>query len=390
MSRIAFFNIPAYGHTNPTLEVVRELVKRGHEVHYYSFREFRDRIENTGAACICCDEYMPPAPADIDKKVGRDLASLISMTVHVTLAMEERILKEFGEWKPDCIVSDSICIWGKLYAKRLGIPYVCSTTTFAFNRYTAKLMKQKPGEIFRMMAGMSEINARMEELRQHGYQADKFYELLQNDNDTDTIVYTSPEFQPMADTFSSRYRFTGPSLAVPVTAAAERRRPLVYVSLGTVLNKKDSFYRNCMEALKGENIDVIMAVGSRTDIPSLGDIPSNFTISPRVDQLQVLQEASVFITHCGMNSVSESLYFGVPLVLFPQQPEEGAVARRVRELGAGIFLKSTRPAALKRTVTYLLENKSCRENAGKIGAGLKRAGGALKAADTIEEIIEKK
>lgn len=238
MSRITFFNIPAYGHTNPTLEVVRELVKRGHEVHYYSFREFRDRIENTGAACICCDEYMPPAPADIDKKVGRDLASLISMTVHVTLAMEEGILKEFGEWKPDCIVSDSICIWGKLYAKRLGIPYVCSTTTFAFNRYTAKLMKQKPGEIFRMMAGMSEINARMEELRQHGYQADKFYELLQNDNDTDTIVYTSPEFQPMADTFSSRYRFTGPSLAVPVSAAAERRRPLVYVSLGTVLNKK--------------------------------------------------------------------------------------------------------------------------------------------------------
>lgn len=114
-------------------------------------------------------------------------------------------------------MSDSICIWGKLYAKRLGIPYVCSTTTFAFNRYTAKLMKQKPGEIFRMMAGMSEINARMEELRQHGYQADKFYELLQNDNDTDTIVYTSPEFQPMADTFSSRYRFTGPSLAVPVS-----------------------------------------------------------------------------------------------------------------------------------------------------------------------------
>lgn len=100
MSRITFFNIPAYGHTNPTLEVVRELVKRGHEVHYYSFREFRDRIENTGAACICCDEYMPPAPADIDKKVGRDLASLISMTVHVTLAMEEGILKEFENGSP--------------------------------------------------------------------------------------------------------------------------------------------------------------------------------------------------------------------------------------------------------------------------------------------------
>lgn len=389
MSRIAFFNIPAYGHTNPTLEVVRELVKRGHEVHYYSFREFRERIEDTGASCICCDEYMPPVPADIDKKVGKDLASLISMTVHVTLAMEERIIKEFEGWKPGCIVSDSICIWGKLYAKRLGIPYVCSTTTFAFNRYTAKLMKQKPGEIFRMMAGMAEINARMEELRQHGYQADKFYELIQNDNDTDTIVYTSPQFQPMADTFSSRYRFTGPSLAVPDSSAAGRKRPLIFVSLGTVLNKKASFYRNCMEALKDENVDVVMAVGNRTDIPSLGDIPANITIFPEVNQLQVLQKASVFITHCGMNSVSESLYFGVPLVLFPQQPEEGAVARRVQELGAGLLLKNMRPTAVKETVKQLLENKSCRENAEKIGAGLRKAGGARKAADTIEEVIGK-
>ena len=203
------------------------------------------------------------------------------MTVHVTLAMEERILKEFGEWKPDCIVSDSICIWGKLYAKRLGIPYVCSTTTFAFNRYTAKLMKQKPGEIFRMMAGMSEINARMEELRQHGYQADKFYELLQNDNDTDTIVYTSPEFQPMADTFSSRYRFTGPSLAVPVSAAAERRRPLVYVSLGTVLNKKDSFYRNCMEGPEGGKHGCDYGGGKPYGYPLPGRRPVQFHHIPQ-------------------------------------------------------------------------------------------------------------
>ena len=29
MSRIVFFSIPAYGHTNPTVEVVRQLVRRG-------------------------------------------------------------------------------------------------------------------------------------------------------------------------------------------------------------------------------------------------------------------------------------------------------------------------------------------------------------------------
>ena len=37
MSKIVFFCIPAHGHTNPTIEVIRELVARGNEVVYYSF-----------------------------------------------------------------------------------------------------------------------------------------------------------------------------------------------------------------------------------------------------------------------------------------------------------------------------------------------------------------
>jgi UDP:flavonoid glycosyltransferase YjiC (YdhE family) len=40
--RALWFCIPAYGHTNPTIEVVRELTRRGHEVRYYSFEEFRE------------------------------------------------------------------------------------------------------------------------------------------------------------------------------------------------------------------------------------------------------------------------------------------------------------------------------------------------------------
>ena len=38
MSKIVFFCIPAHGHTNPTIEVIRELVARGNEVVYYSFK----------------------------------------------------------------------------------------------------------------------------------------------------------------------------------------------------------------------------------------------------------------------------------------------------------------------------------------------------------------
>ena len=44
MSKIVFFCIPAHGHTNPTLGVVRELVAQGHEVWYYSYNSLKDKI----------------------------------------------------------------------------------------------------------------------------------------------------------------------------------------------------------------------------------------------------------------------------------------------------------------------------------------------------------
>lgn len=44
-----FFNIPAHGHTNPTLALVRELIQQGEEVLYYSFSGLKDKIEETGA-----------------------------------------------------------------------------------------------------------------------------------------------------------------------------------------------------------------------------------------------------------------------------------------------------------------------------------------------------
>ena len=57
MSKIVFFCIPAHGHTNPTLGVVRELVSRGHQVWYYSYNIMREKIESAGATFVSCDDY---------------------------------------------------------------------------------------------------------------------------------------------------------------------------------------------------------------------------------------------------------------------------------------------------------------------------------------------
>lgn len=107
-----------------------------------------------------------------------------------------------------------------------------------------------------------------------------------------------------------------------------------------------------------------------------------------VNQIQVLQNTDVFITHCGMNSVNESLYYGVPMVLFPQHSEQRLVAERAAELGAGIILKSHSPEVIRKTVFQILENHMYKKNANKLADSLKESGGAKSAVDAIYTIIK--
>ena len=131
-----------------------------------------------------------------------------------------------------------------------------------------------------------------------------------------------------------------------------------------------------------------MSVGKETNISELGNIPCNFEVKNTVNQIEILQNTDVFITHCGMNSVNESLYYGVPMVLFPQQSEQGAVAQRVSDLGAGIKLKKNRSEVIKEAVSIIINNKNYKNKAKEIGESFRKAGGAKKGADTILRIIE--
>ena len=162
--RIMFFSIPAHGHTNPTIEVVRALTRRGHTVRYYSFEPFRTRIEDAGAEFIPCDDALPPAPGNLEKRVGRDFSLLMEMVIGVTERLHPCMEEAMRTFRPDCIVSDSICIWGKLFAARFGIPLIVSTTTLAFNQYTAKLMKQSLRDVLQMMVGMPRVMKRLKRL----------------------------------------------------------------------------------------------------------------------------------------------------------------------------------------------------------------------------------
>ena len=381
-----FFSIPAHGHVNPTLPLVRALVSRGHQVRYDNAEAFREKIEAAGAVFCPIDSCMPPAPKDLKKRAGKDFASLIEMAADVTLALEPEFVRLLEQNRPDLIVFDSVCLWGRLLAQKYGVPCLCSTTTLAFNQHTAKRMKQQPREILRTILGMGRIGKKLALLRSAGFAAPDLPSLIGNDGATPTIVYTSRLFQPEAETFGDNYAFVGP-LVMQEYPRRAHARALVYVSLGTVLHDAPRFYTACIRALSGMDCDAVLSIGEAVDPASLGPLPENIRVYPRVNQLEVLSQADVFLTHCGMNSVSESLLCGVPMVLFPQHGEEEAVAGRVEELGAGLRLKSSSPAQIKCALHAVLHTGAYAA-AQAIRADFHACGGAEVAADFAESLFK--
>ncbi len=385
--KIAWFCIPAHGHTNPTLGLVKELTSAGHQVYYFSFEMFREKIERAGAVFIPCDGYdFEMEDKENADRVGKDKVFATELLVSSTLALDEMTTEKIEEIQPDMIVSDSVAFWGKLVAMKHRLSYVSSTTTFAFNRYSAKYMKETPWDITKMLFAMPRIDKQIRRLREKGYPVKGLLDIVQNDNDTNTIVYTSNYFQPCSETFSDRYHFIGPSIRPVTEPVAKTAEKTVYISMGTV-NQNREFYRNCIHALGKTGWQVIISMGTNTE--HFDSVPANIQIHESVDQMAVLSIADAFITHCGMNSASEGLYFRVPLVLFPQTPEQGAVAKRTEELGAGIRLKSISEQDILDALNKILSDPSYKNNAVMISDSFHACGGATEARAFLEEVADK-
>lgn len=385
--KIAWFCIPAYGHTNPTLSLVKEMTDAGHEVIYFSYEQFREKIEETGATFIPCDGHKMDIDArDGGNRVGKDLVFSIGLIVEATLGMDDLMSEVISNMKPDLIVADSMAYWGKLAAMKHGIPYVSSTTTFAFNRYSAKYMDQGIGSLMKTLLAMPKVNKQLKRLKAKGFPVKNFLELVSNDNETNTIVYTSKEFQPCAETFSDKYCFIGPSMRPvkqPVKKTADKT---IYISMGTVVSNQE-MYKNCVDALLETDYQVIVSMGETAN--EFRDLPANIEVYDSVDQMAVLAIADAFVTHCGMNSASEGLYYKVPLVLAPQTPEQIAVAKRTEELGAGVMLPASGRSAkeIRNAVEKVLFDSSYKVAASKISDGFRRCGGAKEGRAFLEKLV---
>jgi len=392
MAKALFIGLPLHGHTNPSLPLVRALVDRGEEVVYFSGDAFADKIQQAGARYRPYRNVFLADARRLSERTDR-IAWLLMRTTGEVLAQD---LDAFRVERPDYIISDSVAPWGQWAAELLGVPVVTSVTTFAVNRrvlaFAAKSgTRPKSARLvfskIRHVAKAALLGWRLR--REHGVKGTGIKGLMFGSSDLN-IVYTSRHFQPCADSFDDRYLFIGPSVGSRTETAGvpwddTTQTDVIYVSLGTLFNAEPAFYRSCFEAFGGRNARVVVSIGTAISEGSLGAAPANFVVRPWVPQLEVLRRASVFVSHGGMNSVSESLYSGVPLVVVPQMGEQEIVGHRVEGLGAGLCLAKKHVTAdrLRQCVDRVLGDDGFRKQAAAVRRSFEAAGGADRGADAI-------
>ena len=400
MAKLLFFNIPAYGHVNPTLPVVTELMKRGHHVVYYNSDTFEQAIKGTGAEFRSYPNSST-SEADLAKRVN----NLVTISVFI-LEESIRLLpfssEQIEREKPDLVIFDSLALWGMQATRLQNASSAASICTFILEGVPGMIMWRDYLHIFRQAFTKLSTLQRLRRQLVKTYGPDIFPDKsVLPCKGNFNIVYTSREFQPDTPYIDESFHFVGPSILATTRKETdfpwdllESERTKIYLSLGTLYNDNIEFYRTVFTAFSDHSAHFILSIGRLTDIRDLGLIPDNFIIRSSVPQLELLQKVDLFITHGGMNSVNEGLIYGVPLVIVPQQIEQAFNGRQVARQGAGVVLADTPPyghldaRVFRRTVDKVLTDPTYRLNAERLRRSFHEAGGYQQAATVIESGLD--
>ena len=402
MADLVFFNVPYYGHIDPTLGLVQELAKRGEEIDYYCTKEFRYRIESAGAR-------FQPLPSQLDPMSFLTMESYgMETSLELLPILSEQIRRDL----PKLLIFESTCLLGYLLSKLLQLPTVSThTVTFVppgLNLPMSELLAFiLPPQWFPLLSALHPIsegsiveklqwffNHRYlwRQLKQQYPTGDvKLKEMLRLQGDLN-IVFLSEDLPIKRELYDESYIFTGPCyLDIPPDTDFPLEElegeSVVYISLGTFYNQDVSFFKKCLFAFNQSHHRVVMTIGKSLDIRLLGEIPSNFIVRNWVPQLEILKYARLFITHGGLNGVLGGLMNRVPLVVFPRGADQFFLASRVEELGAGMWLrnKNFQPMELRQIAEKVMKSPDIRDNVERLGNSFVKAGAVSEATDKIIE-----
>ncbi|MET7641829.1 macrolide family glycosyltransferase [Streptomyces sp. NPDC005438] len=394
---VAFMPFPAFGHINTTLPIVAELVRRGHRVTFATNGRFEPLVAPTGARILRYESWLAsrklPDQVDADYMAHEPVRSIDEAIATVPIYEEG-----FADDIPDVLLYDvSTFAAGRVLARKWNRPAIELFATFASNEHyslTQEIGNLYKGEIDPHHPALVDFFVKqgtlLKENGLEGVTLEEFNAPAEESN----LVFLPRSFQPAQETFDDRFAFVGASVgnrvAEPEWDEPEPGRPVALVSLGSFdFDHQGGFVRTCLEAFADSDWHVVVAAGESVRREELGPVPDNVRLMDWVPQLSVLERADVFVSHAGMNSVIESLYFGTPVVAVPHMPEQRLVAARLVELGLGTHLPGTDVSAerLRSEVDRLAGDEETLRRVHALRDELREGGGPARAADYIESRI---
>ncbi|GGJ21855.1 macrolide-inactivating glycosyltransferase [Streptomyces brasiliensis] len=386
-AHIAMFSIAAHGHVNPSLEVIRELVARGHRVTYAIPPVFA--VAQTGARPVPYTSVLPGPDAD-PSAWGTTLLDNVEPFLDDAIQALPQLAEVYRDDEPDLVLHDIASYPARVLAHRWGVPAISlSPSLVAWDGYeeeVAEPMWAEPGRTERGRAYYARFAAWLAEngITQH---PDPFV-----GRPARSLVLIPKALQPNADRVDERvYTFVGACQGDRATQGDWRRpagaEKVVLVSLGSAFTKQPAFYRECVAAfgdLPGWHL--VLQVGRHVDPAELGVVPENVEVRPWVPQLAVLRQADLFVTHAGAGGSQEGLATATPMIAVPQAVDQFGNAEMLRGLGVARCLTTEEATAdtLRAIALALVDDPEVARKLKAIQAGMAEEGGTLRAADLIE------
>jgi zeaxanthin glucosyltransferase len=416
--KIGFLSLPLMGHLNPMTALARKLQSRKYEVVFFGVPDIEPviRAANLDFVPFCEDEYRRGSIS----RLWSPIASLRGLEVvrYTTRELTPGLLKAGLEHLPgkiaengvDALVLDSMFRRIELVPMHLRLPYVqiWNVLHIDFSGSTPPPFYSWPHETgpeaqernlagLVMMSEMSKASMPIAQAyaEQNGLTID-WSSPASTFSKLAVITQTPKEFDFPIPRLPPQFHYAGPfhddggREPVPFPWEKLNGNPLIYASMGTLVNGLKDVYRTILRAVvQFPQMQIVLSVGTNVDLRDLGPIPSNTIVVPVAPQIQLLKRAALCITHAGLNTALEALALGLPIVAIPIGYEQPGIAARIAYHRVGEFIELDELTAqrLSELITKVSRNTSYREKAYWFKKVLGEARGLDVAADIIERVF---
>nr|QVK45638.1 UDP glucuronosyltransferase [Brachionus paranguensis] len=376
--KILMLILPEMGHINPMLGIARDLVDSNYEVIFYGLSHHKELIEKSGAQFrqYLYENYSCQTNS-LQKDPTNNVLGILMSLIDLSYKEVPQLAKEVFNLQPDLIIFDNVSLPAKYLIKYLQktatkIPkYIQFFTLFPSikNVYPSpELLKQicliPSGFVFNLQKHW--LNFKQLLLTSYlGIEYSDPLDLSTFASDLNIVTIT-PGLHPFESALDPSFKFVGCCVSEKVRELKiepklkeqldlfDSMNPreniqngtdlkLVYVSLGTVFYNNLFVFDAIIEAfrtIENKKLRVVMSVGKEN--MKLYEkngfiVPENVVLVDFAPQIDLLKRAHLFITHCGMNSTSEAIHYGVPIIGIPIKADQPRVAYRIcDELKLGI------------------------------------------------------